>query len=384
MRWLWIAIMGLCFISSANKVTKKDPNRPYEPRNKTEAHDGNPKPPHLTPEKDREGLAKAIAAYKAKGGKTTKIPPKARDPEAVRNAQRPDVRKLGSGPEGRARPKRAHEEVEIDELSKGTLGSYVKKSSADKATAAMALQRTADKDQTRGDVDKHLGKVMKRGRGISKAVDKLAKEDAASDWDKERRRQWKKAKTNHSYKDQPKKENVLQAPKTGPGKKAAKRLYGEDISIVDAVQEVLGLGNKWKGMEKMPKTDPNKKTSRGTDAYVTGKSKIQRLPKTVGAKGGPALSGYENKKEDVEMDEKNWIKGAIKHPGALRKSLDVPVELVDPSYHLPWRQRPTYELEYSHPLVHQETYAKHQDVLSHLLSSSSHPSLHLLSYFHIH
>ena len=25
-----------------------------------------------------------------------------------------------------------------------------------------------------------------------------------------------------------------------------------------------------------------------------------------------------------KMDEKNWIKGAIKHPGALRKSLDVP------------------------------------------------------------
>ena len=30
------------------------------------------------------------------------------------------------------------------------------------------------------------------------------------------------------------------------------------------------------------------------------------------------------KKEEVEMGEKNWIKGAIKHPGALRKSLDVP------------------------------------------------------------
>ena len=92
------------------------------------------------------------------------------------------------------------------------------------------------------------------------------------------------------------------------------------------------------------------------------------LPKkTVGAKGGPALSGYENKKEEVEMeatgqkkgsaklkkgwgmtqsgepyfkpnsnnptrdkkeevemDEKNWIQGAIKNPGSLRKSLDVP------------------------------------------------------------
>ena len=39
------------------------------------------------------------------------------------------------------------------------------------------------------------------------------------------------------------------APK-GKGRKAAKRMYGEDISIVDAVQEVLGLGNKWPGMEE--------------------------------------------------------------------------------------------------------------------------------------
>ena len=109
----------------------------------------------------------------------------------------------------------------IDELSKKTLGSYVKKASDSKVDAGMALQRTADKNQTRGDVDKHVGKMMKRGRGISKAVDKLSKEDMSL------------------------------APK-GKGRKAAKRMYGEDTSIVDAVQEVLGLGNKWKGMEKMP------------------------------------------------------------------------------------------------------------------------------------
>ena len=128
----------------------------------------------------------------------------------------------------RAIVKSRKEEVEIDELSKATLGRYVKKASDDKVDSGMALQRTADKNQTRGDVDKHVGKMMKRGRGISKAVDKLSKEDMSL------------------------------APK-GKGRKAAKRMYGEDISIVDAVQEVLGLGNKWKGMEKMPNTDPNNK-----------------------------------------------------------------------------------------------------------------------------
>ena len=64
-------------------------------------------------------------------------------------------------------------------------------------------------------------------------------------------------------------------------------MYGEDISIVDAVQEVLGLGNKWSGMEKMPDTDKTKTTSRGTHPMVTGKSKIIRLsgPRKKEAKG---------------------------------------------------------------------------------------------------
>ena len=64
----------------------------------------------------------------------------------------------------------------------------------------------------------------------------------------------------------------------------------------EEVEEALGLGG-WKGsgIEKMPKTDPKKKTSRGTDAYVTGKTKIQRLPK----------------KEEVEVDEQEMMQ--LKH-----------------------------------------------------------------------
>ena len=79
--------------------------------------------------------------------------------------------------------KRAAEEVELDELSKGTLGSYVKKASDSKVDAAMALQRSTTKPggQTRGDVDKHVGKMIKRGKGIDKAVDKLSKEEVELD-----------------------------------------------------------------------------------------------------------------------------------------------------------------------------------------------------------
>ena len=183
----------------------------------------------------------------------------------------------------------------LDELSKATLGSYVKKAAHDTAGAGIDLGVSSQKKggQTRGDVDKHAGKLVKRQKGIGKAVDKLSKEDMSL------------------------------APK-GKGRKAAKRMYGEDISIVDAVQEVLGLGNKWSGMEKMPPVDPK------TGKMVTGKSKIIRITD----KGKKALKKGDHKLsitakgraavEEVEMDEKNWIKGAIKKPGALRKSLDVP------------------------------------------------------------
>jgi len=70
---------------------------------------------------------------------------------------------------------KAREEVEIDELSKATLGRYVKKASDDKVDSGMALQRTADKNQTRGDVDKHVGKLMKRRKGREQALKKLTK-----------------------------------------------------------------------------------------------------------------------------------------------------------------------------------------------------------------
>ena len=53
----------------------------------------------------------------------------------------------------------------------------MKKASTSKSDAAMALQRSTSKPggQTRGDVNKHVGKMIKRDKGIGKAVDKLTK-----------------------------------------------------------------------------------------------------------------------------------------------------------------------------------------------------------------
>jgi len=68
------------------------------------------------------------------------------------------------------------EEVNIDELSKKTLGSYVKKASVDKSNATLDLGISQGPKQTRADVVKHAGKAIKRQKGIDKAADKLSKE----------------------------------------------------------------------------------------------------------------------------------------------------------------------------------------------------------------
>ena len=115
------------------------------------------------------------------------------------------------------------EETEIDERSKKTMGSYVKKASVDKSNAGITLgQTSASGKQTQADVQKHAGKMIKRQKGIDKAVDKLSKEEV-------------------------------------------------DMSMVDAVKEVLGHAG-WAGLGNMPPTDPK------TGKYVTGKTKIKRLP----------------------------------------------------------------------------------------------------------
>ena len=70
---------------------------------------------------------------------------------------------------------------EMSELSKKTLGSYVKSASHSAVDSAMALQRTSDKNQSRKDVEKHAGKVVRRQMGISRAANKLSKEDVEID-----------------------------------------------------------------------------------------------------------------------------------------------------------------------------------------------------------
>jgi hypothetical protein len=76
------------------------------------------------------------------------------------------------------------EEQELDELSKKTLGSYVKKAGADNLSLGVGLSRAAnDSDNFRGSRNlKTLGrKASNRTVGINRAADKLTKEEVELD-----------------------------------------------------------------------------------------------------------------------------------------------------------------------------------------------------------
>jgi len=75
---------------------------------------------------------------------------------------------VGFGPKGKL-----PEEVELDEVSKSTLGSYVKKASDDATKHSYMAAKTGDLDTA--------AKASKRIRGIAKATDKLTKEDFTAD-----------------------------------------------------------------------------------------------------------------------------------------------------------------------------------------------------------
>ena len=101
------------------------------------------------------------------------------------------------------------EEVELDELSKSTLGSYVKKASSDMANKGAAIaKKQADADEvdrytnrhmsgqsdardsmrkavgaSQDDINKVRSGAIKRTKNISKAVDRLTKESMEWNWD---------------------------------------------------------------------------------------------------------------------------------------------------------------------------------------------------------
>ena len=71
----------------------------------------------------------------------------------------------------------------LDELSKKTLGSYIRKASSDRAhsTRSAGVEMSGGGPKRRENIDKHEFHAEKRAVGISKAVDKLTKESIELD-----------------------------------------------------------------------------------------------------------------------------------------------------------------------------------------------------------
>jgi len=74
-------------------------------------------------------------------------------------------------------PEMNEEAEQMDEISKKTLGSYVKKAASQLATSLMTAATTKDI----ANAEFHGKRYAKRNRGIEKAVDKLAKEETQQD-----------------------------------------------------------------------------------------------------------------------------------------------------------------------------------------------------------
>jgi hypothetical protein len=146
--------------------------------------------------KAKKGLAEAD--FPPGAGKDTA---KDKDPDMMKAAPGGKDETPKAAPMPPKRPTNMEEAEQIDELSKKTLGSYVKKASHDVATKSAATGRYAERANKEEDdrkktgdysgyrqgrkdnetADKMFGKSWKRRQGIAKAVDKMTKEETINE-----------------------------------------------------------------------------------------------------------------------------------------------------------------------------------------------------------
>jgi len=193
--------------------------------------------------------------------------------------------------------KKQKEETEIDELSKGTLGRYVKKASVDKSNTGITLgQTSASGKQTQADVQKHAGKMIKRQKGIDKAVDKLSKEEAEID---ETTIGWGKSKQIKKMKF---------GPKSGGVKKGNLKDLEKHNKDLRAKKEEVEVDEQHPAQHKSGRLKKGwKMTASGEPIRVQSNPSMVSRKKARDIESGkvnPDKVDY-NKKEEVEVDEVN-------------------------------------------------------------------------------
>jgi hypothetical protein len=129
-------------------------------------------------EMDREAMGEAgYSAKAARAGKDIGKPGKNFSKIAKGAAERYGSKAAGERVAGAVLNKLRHptEEGQLDELSPKTLGSYVKKSKVDMLKGGLAGMMGASAGDE-NEKDKAVKKVLKRGFGIDKAVDRMSKQ----------------------------------------------------------------------------------------------------------------------------------------------------------------------------------------------------------------
>jgi hypothetical protein len=124
---------------------------------------------HVVAKDASDAHQKAMAHFK-------KTKPKLNDPKYSDTFNKKTITRI-KGDEPRS-DKYKTEEVELDELNKSTLGSYIKKANVDAMKHAQKSGEYSNPDQP-----KHFSKAMDRMRGVKKATDKLVAKEEVEELD---------------------------------------------------------------------------------------------------------------------------------------------------------------------------------------------------------
>jgi len=124
----------------------------------------------------KEDSSDAVKAFLAKGGKIKKLPPGKAQGYHGKDDPGKDVHGVMSKPDtkqiGTRKKVKSMEATQVDEISKNTAGSYVKKASDDMSRQSDRMARAGRND---GKMDKAAGKFVNRRKGIARAVSRLTK-----------------------------------------------------------------------------------------------------------------------------------------------------------------------------------------------------------------
>ena len=120
----------------------------------------------------REDTSDAVKAFLAKGGKIKKLPPAKAQGYHGKDDPGSDVHGLISKPDtkdmGTRKKVKSMEATQVDEISKDTKKSYIKKAADDMSKQADKMARAQRGD---GKMDKAVNKFVNRRKGIARAVE---------------------------------------------------------------------------------------------------------------------------------------------------------------------------------------------------------------------